>query len=361
MTSVLMVSGSWPPQVCGVGDYTEKLCCELESRAISVIRFASSRLPQPLSLQIVNKVGKIDCDVVHIQYPTAGYGRSLTPSVLASSIRNRPVIVTLHEYSSFRWYRRAWFWPFARHCAARIFTTDHERSLFGRRFFTRNGRDLTVEIASNIPVSPAVARQSGRVAYFGLIAPNKGIEAFLDLCEIARAAGSDLTFEIIGAIPARYRRYADAIWQRAAMCGALTALDLSDDVVARRLAGSTFAYLPFPDGASAKRGSLAAAIVNGVIVVTRHSQITPDWVRSATAEANTPFDAFRVITRMNNERQPRSEIAKNVAMAAMRFNWSAIASRHTDLYRQVLSGEAGGDVVSADIVPPADYESRLAS
>ena len=40
--------------------------------------------------------------------------------------------------------RRAWFSPFARHCAARIFTTGEERALFEQRFPRRRGVDTTI-------------------------------------------------------------------------------------------------------------------------------------------------------------------------------------------------------------------------
>ena len=154
MTTVLLVSGSWPPQPCGVGDYTERLARELERHGIGVIRFGNDGFARPFSPAIVSEIGRAPCDIVHIQYPTAGYRRSFTPSALAFGLRGKPVVVTLHEYASFRWYRRAWFAPFAQRCAARIFTTGEERALFESRFPARKGLDLTVEIGSNIPAAP---------------------------------------------------------------------------------------------------------------------------------------------------------------------------------------------------------------
>jgi glycosyltransferase involved in cell wall biosynthesis len=352
MTTILMVSGSWPPQACGVGDYTERLCRELENNGISVVRFADDRLSQLYSVGAVRRATEADCDVVHIQYPTAGYGRSFTPSALPATVRNKPVVVTLHEYSVFRWYRRSWFSPYARHCAARIFTTDEERRVFERRFPDRSGANHTIEIASNIPAAPGGEKSADRVSYFGLIAPNKGIEAFLDLCEAAKAVGSGLTFDMIGAVPERHRRYADEILRRAAACNAGLSLNLPDDAVAQRLATATYAYLPFPDGATAKRGTLAAAIVNKLIVITQHSDITPQWIRAATLDAKQPEEALKLLTRLQADADFRGDAAKRSNQAHARFRWDAIAQRHADLYQSLLS-EKARDVVS--------YESRLAS
>jgi glycosyltransferase involved in cell wall biosynthesis len=362
MTTVLMISGTWPPQACGVGDYTERLCCELEQNDIAVARFADRKLSRPYSFDIIRKVKEAECDLVHIQYPTAGYGRSFTPSALPMIIRDRPVVVTLHEYSNFRWYRRPWFAPFAPGCSARIFTTDEERELFQRRFPARNGTDLTVEIASNIPVAASAARYPGRVSYFGLIAPNKGIEAFLDLCEAARESPHGLTFELIGAIPGQHRRYADAILKRASACDVLLSIDLPNGAVAKRLAASTFAYLPFPDGASAKRGTLAAAIVNGLIVITRHTPITPGWIRSATLDVRTPDDALDAIARLQQDGRHREAATKRSVLAASRFRWDAIAQRHAELYRNLLNIPADGARKDASAAMASGrYKSRMAS
>jgi glycosyltransferase involved in cell wall biosynthesis len=355
MTNVLMVSGSWPPQVCGVGDYTERLCRELEGGGISVTRFADERLSQFYSQGAVRRATEADCDVVHIQYPTAGYGRSFTPSALPATVRNKPVVVTLHEYSVFRWYRRSWFSPYARHCAARIFTTDEERQLFERRFPDRSGANHTIEIASNIPAALVAEKSLDRVSYFGLIAPNKGMEAFLDLCETARAASVGLTFDMIGAVPERHRRYADEVLRRAAACNVHLSINLSDEAVAQRLATATYAYFPFPDGASGKRGTLAAAIVNKLIVITRHSDITPQWIRSATLDAERPETALKLLTRLQADAGFRDAAAKQSNQASARFRWDAIALRHADLYESLLSERA------RDVPVSYESESRMAS
>lgn len=338
MTTVLMVSGSWPPEACGVGDYTDRLCQSLEANGVAVERFADPRLSEIYSHGAVRRARESACDIVHIQYPTAGYGRSYIPAALPMSVRAKPVVVTLHEYSVFRWYRRAWFSPYARHCAARIFTTDDERRVFEQRFAARSGLDETIEIGSNIPAAAGVARDPARVIYFGLLAPNKGLEDFLDLVALAQAAGSALRFEIVGAVPARHRPYAETQLQRASAMGVALSIDGPDEQVAERLAGATYAYLPFPDGASGKRGTLAAAIVNRLIVVTRHSALTPAWMQAATRDAATPQQALAVLTSLGGDTASRETAAKQSGEAGVRYRWDAIASRHAALYHGLLSG-----------------------
>lgn len=338
MTSILMVSGSWPPEACGVGDYTERLCRALEASGISVNRFYDPRLSQFYARGAIDRVANIACDLIHIQYPTAGYGRSCIPAALPSAVRDKPVIVTLHEYSIFRWYRRPWFAPYARRGAARIFTTNEERRLFEGRFPHRAGIDTTIEIASNIPAAfPKPERDRQRVVSFGLIAPNKGIEDFLALAEQAQASGSRLSFEMIGAVQDRYRAYTDAIRRRGSAAGVIFSLDMSDEAVAQKLAGAGCAYLPFPDGASAKRGTLAAALINNLVVITRHSAITPPWMAAATFHARTAEEALSLLNTLSVDEYAWNAAARKSSAVEAHYRWEGVARRHADLYDAVLT------------------------
>lgn len=332
-----MVSGTWPPDVCGVGDYTETLSRALEAGGVTVLRFGDARLSQIYSPGVMQRAAEVDCDVVHIQYPTVGYGRSYTPAAMPRGIRGKPVVVTLHEFSVFRWYRRAWFSPYAEHCAARIFTTDEERLLFGQRFPQRGGIDDVIEIGSNIPIARQNQRDGGRVVYFGLIAPNKGLEAFVDLAVLANSVGAPFTFEIVGAVQGRHRAFAETVLQRAAAAGVRATLDAPEDVVAERLGTATFAYLPFPDGATGKRGTLAASIVNRLIVITRHSTLTPPWMAAATFHAKGAQEALALLTRMQDDRAMRTVALQRTDTARARYRWDVIAGRHAALYARLLN------------------------
>jgi len=337
MVKVLMVSGSWPPQPCGVGDYADTLCEHLMAAGIAIEKYGHRDFSRPYSPSIMRQIAATDSDVVHIQYPTVGFGRSLTPSMIARVVRTRPVVVTLHEYAVFRPYRRAWFSPFAHHCSARIFTVPPERDLFAARFPARNGLDDIIEIASNIPAAPARERTADRVIYFGLIAPNKGLEDFVALARKANSESSGFAFELIGAVSEKDRNYADAILADAKSVGVELSLSLPRDRVAEQLATATYAYLPFPDGASAKRGSLAAAMVNGVVTLTRHTALTPDWLRQATRHAADTETALSGLKALRDNQADLDRMKAQTVNAATRFRWDSIARRHADLYAQLLA------------------------
>ena len=145
MTTVLMVSGSWPPAACSVGNYTELLCQHLESTGIDIARYQSAKFSRLWSSAILSEIAVSACDLIHIQYPTAGYGNSFVPGAIARRIRTKPIVVTLHAYASFQPYRKPWFSPFAHYCATRVFTAAFDRSLFAARFPKRGGFDATID------------------------------------------------------------------------------------------------------------------------------------------------------------------------------------------------------------------------
>jgi glycosyltransferase involved in cell wall biosynthesis len=111
---------------------------------------------------------------------------------------------------------------------------------------------------------------------------------------------------------------------------------LDHEATAGALAEARVAYLPFPDGASERRGSLLAAFENGLAVVTTAGGQTPASIRDTVALAQSPEEAFHVIRRLlgdDCEWQRLSEAGR--AFAAGRPSWSQIAERHMEIYRSL--------------------------
>src|SRR5512141_3088633 len=96
---ILFIAGSYPPQKCGVGDYTKHLAWPLSNRiGVRVAVLADEEIshaprdPQVEEFPFVKgwrvsdipRVVKVlkewKPDIVHIQYPTQGfYGRKILP------------------------------------------------------------------------------------------------------------------------------------------------------------------------------------------------------------------------------------------------------------------------------------------
>jgi glycosyltransferase involved in cell wall biosynthesis len=116
---VLLISGSYPPMRCGVGDYTHRLATALagiEGNDVAVLTSEAARLhaDMPLPVRVfpaIKRWGAGDLvaavrilrewrpDVVHVQYPTQGYGSGALPLwlPLVAWVLGARVVQTWHE------------------------------------------------------------------------------------------------------------------------------------------------------------------------------------------------------------------------------------------------------------------------
>jgi glycosyltransferase involved in cell wall biosynthesis len=115
LVKILMITGSYPPMRCGVGDYTQRLVAALRQRnEVSVLTGASigtSTADQVHKFVRTWRRGAVADlkvalertrpDIVHIQFPTQGYDSVTGLVAIAAHCRLRaklPVVATMHEY-----------------------------------------------------------------------------------------------------------------------------------------------------------------------------------------------------------------------------------------------------------------------
>jgi glycosyltransferase involved in cell wall biosynthesis len=340
-----MISGSWPPAVCGVGDNTHTLVEALTARGaqIDCVRFDDWSWPR--RNDIAAHVRSLGADVVHIQYPTHGYGNSLVPNWLAWRLRDMRVAVTLHEFTALLPSGRLralattvrMFSAYA-FSHALVFSNENECRAYCRIAPWVRPRSHVVPIGSAIPDRTTAEDRACRIVHFGQIVPGKGLEDYVELAELLQADQSPCRVWLIGAVPRTGQSYAGATLARLRAAGTELLLDAAPETVAHALATSALAYLPFPNGASEKRSSLLAALANGTIVITRHSHLTPDWIRSCTLDASTPIDAFALVRDLLASPARMAALRARTLASRDRFGWDAIAERHLEIYRGMVSG-----------------------
>ncbi|MEJ8476541.1 hypothetical protein [Roseibium algae] len=336
---IAMISGSWPPERCGIGDYSDVLSRALEAEGADVVRIERKDWSIRSLFSYRHQLTKAEADIHHIQYPSVGYGRSILPSLTPYLGGTTPSVVTLHEYEIFKPYRKPWFFPFAHRSKARIFSREAELTAFRTAFRKDLGQDLVLPIGSNIPsASSTVERLPDSIVFFGLFWPGKGLEEFLDLARLLREAGQDSRrLTIIGAPVANQEGFAKEIRKAADKYEIHLHEGLPPLSVAKVLATHEYAYLPYPDGADERRGTLAAAIVNGCIPVTRHGAGTPDWLKTATIPADTPLSASMLFQDPAFLTNGNYDLTAPLAFAARRYDWAAISAQHMKVYRALLS------------------------
>ncbi|HYK37960.1 hypothetical protein [Alloacidobacterium sp.] len=282
-------------------------------------------------------------DIVHIQYPGLGYAKHLGPPAI-SLIRD--VVVTLHEFSHVHLLRRVASIPFCLRSQV-IFTTEYERqnAIAKMPFLVR--RSQVIPIGSNIQkdTSTLEKRHFQEIVYFGLIVPKKGIEDVIKLAAVVKAQRLPYRIRVIGRIVHAVRElvaYAGNLLQSTKDLPIDWSIDLTEDEVAVLLGKTAFAYLPYPDGASERRGSLKAALAAGAVCITTKGPQTTQEILNATLIGQTPNAALQAIEELTRDRAKWLQYSLRTYKYAEAFEWTNIADLHINLYAHIMGLRSSG-------------------
>ncbi|WP_129627417.1 glycosyltransferase [Candidatus Oscillochloris fontis] len=382
---IALLTGEYPPQPGGIGDYTQQLSIALAAQGLDVAaltlregRLVACRpdggvevLSAPgLSwsvrdwpkLRVALRVWRPDW--LHIQYQTGAYGMRAGINLLPRYLRMRGdcprIAVTFHDllvpYLFPKAGRlRSWLNQRLARDADRVIATNAADAATLRGW---GGTHLaTIPIGSNIAVAPpanydrrawraqmGIADDMFVVAYFGLLSPSKGVDLLVEaLAEIP--PGRAWRLVIIGgaATAPQDVAFAAEVERRITQLGLGAQIIRTGHVEASEVSGHLLAAdcaaLPFRDGASLRRGSLLAALAHGCPVITT-SPSDPSAAAILAAGPGAlciPVDdraalgaALRQVAGDANLRRALGQ-AGQAAVAAL--GWPQIARAHGALYQ----------------------------
>jgi glycosyltransferase involved in cell wall biosynthesis len=322
--------------VCGVAEYVILLSEVLQAHGVDarLIEFEDWGLRSAWKL----RESLQDYDVVHIQYPSLGFGYQLGPQALALL---RSSVVTIHEASQRKILRKLSTIPFVIRPKHVIFTTDIERQWVIKRAPWIAARSSVDPPPSSIRKFPEErSRTLNEVVYFGLILPTKGLEDVIELSRLIQSEGLSWKVRILGSPRPERMEYFQSLKAEAEGLPIIWDLNRSEEEVSERLASSAVAYLPFPDGASERRSTMKAALTQGVAVVTKLGAHTPEAMKSFLKFAETPREALSVIRALFQDTQERARLSKSAADYIQTWGtWEDVAERHLAVYRSVLRSD----------------------
>lgn len=308
------------------------------TRAVAVRREVHSWGPLAVLSAVERVIGEFQPDVIHIQYPTIGYGARLGPQFLAlrRGLR-RPLVVTLHEASRASLLRRVSLIPFGG--ADRVITsTEEERSYLGRLPGFDRERIEVIPVGSNIPALGAVGLEEPPVVtYFGLFYPDKGAELFIATARLARERlGERVRFRLVGQVHPKYAGYYRRLRAMEGSQEAEWVIGAGDLEAARLIAGSLACWLPYRDGVSFRRSSFMAAAVNGCPVITTRGPRVPEVLRDGenVLFAGSPEEALQAVQQLLNDPGLRNRLSRAALVLGQQFGWDAIVARHIEVYRE---------------------------
>jgi glycosyltransferase involved in cell wall biosynthesis len=343
---VALATGVCPPGECGVGDYTACLDKALRAKGVESRVIASEDWNVSSILRVRRSLREQNFDVVHIEYPTVGFGKRLGPQALSLL---QGCVVTLHEASQRHFLRKLALFPFSVRPEHIIFT-----SRFERQFATKWAPWITrvssvIPVGSNIGVGASKGpRNLGEVVHFGLIMPGKGVEQVVELSRLIKSAGLSLKVRVIGKAPLRSVDYLERLRLETAHLPMIWDLDLSEEQVAEKLADASIAYLPYPDGASERRTTLKAALLNGVAVLTTRSSQTCHSLGRSVKFCATAQEALAVVCHLLQHTEEITRMAAAAVYSGKMYAWERIAELHLRVYQGALSRKVSRAQIRSD-------------
>jgi len=373
---ICMLTGAFPPDRCGVGDYVQRLCSHLAELGaeVHVVTTAHAE-PQPAEWdgtvgvhRIMRKwnsagmcrlsrlIREIRPDVVHVQFPSVGYHRVAALALLPLYLRahGRRSILTLHEYlisSRLSRIRQAMM-AAASHAVITVTPEDEARLRLALPWKQQSVH--CISIASNIDRQPGESfdRTSCRkawgmepdapvICFFGNLHPGKGVEELIDAFAALSRTCEGARLLLIGSFDPRHTLYSYVVHRK------ILDLNLSGSVrvtgfVSRRevselLLSSDICVLPFREGVSVRRGTFLAAMRHGLPIITTQpaGAAPPELVDGGNVLLVGPQDTAglaRCMEMLVRSPELRSRLALNVAELDSRFSWPEIARRTLAVY-----------------------------
>ncbi|MHB0946174.1 MAG: glycosyltransferase [Sedimentisphaerales bacterium] len=362
---VLLITGSYPPMKCGVGDYSYNLAkaiAAVPNVRVAVLTSAFDRTADindkievfPVikkwrlteTIKAVKIIYRWSPDVVHIQYPTQGYGSGYLPWALPIILflMGKKVVQTWHEgYNNWRLAVRLFLKAIVPDVLIIVHPSYKERLSPKFRWALWLKKSVFIPIASNIPVidmteaqkntlkQKYLKKQTRLIVFFGFVYPSKGVELLFEIADPASdyivIAGE---FGDAGGYKQKIIEQAStSLWMdKVAITGFLPS-----DSISELLTVADAVILPFRGGqGECNRGSVYAAVTHKTFVIT-----TSTARNGYDQKHNIYYAKIDDVQEMKSalcsyagrRREKNAEIDKD--------EWQDIANKHIKIYKQITS------------------------
>ncbi|HSD85284.1 MAG TPA: glycosyltransferase [Anaerolineae bacterium] len=387
-----LITGEYPPQQGGVGDFTRELARALNAQGhlTQVITTTASgqrsafNQSQEDSIVVQRVIGSwgVRCwgeiaevakreqfDVLSIQYEPAAYamriGVNFLPSAWVRRLIKVPIVTTFHDLlvpylfpkaGSLRWKIVEYL---ARHSDAVIVTNGEDRARLANLPSPIPNLD-TIPIGSNIdPLKKGKfdraaerarwgIRPAERVlGYFGFLSLSKGGSDLLQALKALIDQDLPIKLLLIGGrtgssdpTNAEYAAQVDQLVELLRMQERVIATGYLEPVdVSRALGACDVLVLPYVDGASLRRGSLHAAIAHGRAIVTTEPRYPIEGLKHEESvlyvPPNDPQALAAAVQRVLQDSVLREHLQSAVRQAAKLYTWDRIAAQTAEVFKQV--------------------------
>lgn len=271
---MIILTGTYPPEKCGVGDYSYQLLHTTVAKENKWQVYHARKNSIGKFFATIKEINAMGDDSINLQYPSMGFLNSLMPHLFCLYFRifsKKKISVTIHEYTQLGWKGKFCTYIFLIFAHKLIFTNEFERHAAIRSWYKTAPKSTVIKIYSNIIAQDNLKKIENRqydIGYFGYIRPEKGLEDYVQVLGDLKKQDPSLKAYIMGQTQPLYQAYSDAILKQATDNGIELIVNQENATVTNILSETKIAYLPFPDGISERRGSALACIKNLSLIVT---------------------------------------------------------------------------------------------
>jgi glycosyltransferase involved in cell wall biosynthesis len=384
-----LITGEYPPQQGGVGDFTRELARAFnaaghEAQVLTgggkheaggnrqddgiAVHRAITSWGSGCWKRIADIAQRERFHVLNVQYEPAAYAMQIGVNFLPSGWVRRniktPIVTTFHDLlvpylfpkaGPLRWKVVEYL---ARRSTAVIVTNGEDHARLSN--FQRPISNLyTIPIGSNI--DPALAGEFDRAAerarwgiqpaefllgYFGFLNLSKGGSDLMQALRTLSDRGLPVKLLLIGgrtgssdptnaAYAAQVENLIDSLGVRDRV---LATGYLAPAEVSRALLACDAMVLPYVDGASLRRGSLLAAITHGRAIVTTEPRYPIEGLTNGESvlyvRPNDPTGLSDAVQQVLIDPQLRARLQANVSETAKLYTWDRIAAQTLEVFER---------------------------
>ncbi|MBD3379948.1 MAG: glycosyltransferase [Candidatus Omnitrophica bacterium] len=373
---ICMIFSDYSPgrEADGIGDYTRILVETLRSRGHDVrvvtssrytgwdrkvVRISHGRWGIRELRKVAAYIKKGGFDAVHLQYTPVSYGFGvafkLLPLLVRLYSRKTCFVTTFHTFVGGRWVSKVNAVLLSAFSHRIIATNDEIIYLIDKWLEAFKKKTALIPIGANIgpsDMSREEARKKLELEYgiksgavvmvnFGFCYPGKGIENIIKT--VKNLSGRENYYIIMmGAVreqDADYRRGIQNLIRMNGLDGNFVWIpEVDSEKAADVLMGSDIFIAPYDEGISIRRGSLMAALVNGLPVVSTAPRVPMPYFKSGEnvilAERGKVPGLVSAVERLSVDRDLRKKISKNARELAKHFDWDLIAEETEKVYME---------------------------
>jgi glycosyltransferase involved in cell wall biosynthesis len=383
-----IVTGEYPPDQGGVGDFTSQLARALAElghhvHVITTSSHAAYGATQTPRLtvhrvlegwgwrcwrQVLALARQVRLEIVDVQYQAAAFAMHPAINAIPRGDARPPVVATFHDlkvpylFPKAGPLRQRVVWMLARRADGVIVTNREDEMKLAD--LTPPVSHLTrIPIGSNVfPSPPAGFRREAERArwmvgpddmllgYFGFLNESKGAEELIEALGlmVRREQPTHLLMVggRVGTSDPTNRAYAEKVQRLIADLGLgervhWTGYASSEDVSAALLA-TDLCVLPYRDGVSFRRGTLLACLAHERAIVTTWPTVALPEVQNKEnmllVEPRNPEGLARAVAEVSADADLRIRLERGAKALAAQFSWKNIARRTAAFFDTLVAG-----------------------